>query len=173
MSNYQLANKTIHSNFSISVYEHGYNINKTHQLIIGGRGTVVWKDYIFAQNLSQKQHILSLLSKDTNSVIALAHPGIREGYSIEDIKLLENYHLLEGLRPRHNFLNYWDTALTYGHPITLIGSDDFHNINDSSEIGNHLTMLFDTPLNEISLKKFSPVWPMCCSKPKSLVEKFT
>lgn len=127
------------------MYEHGYNLQKSHQLIIGKDLVVEWRDFIFPQTFNQKQHILNLLAKDKNMLVAIAHPGIRNGYSLNDMKLLQNYHLLEGLRPRFNFLNYWDTALAYGHPITLIGSDDFHNISDINEIGNHLTILFSNP----------------------------
>ncbi|MFM2117473.1 MAG: hypothetical protein RL316_663 [Bacteroidota bacterium] len=137
-------------NDKIKVYEHGININKTHQLILGSNN-VIWKDYVLPQTLNQKQHILNLLSEDTNSVICINHPGIRGGYKINDFKYLQQYHLMEGLRPNHNFTNYWDTALTYGHPVTLIANDDFHNVYNDSELGNHLTLLFKKYENELSL----------------------
>jgi hypothetical protein len=137
-------------NKNIRVYEHGININKTHQLVLGSKN-VTWKDYIFPQTLNQKQHVLSLLSEDTSSVICINHPGIRDGYKKNDFKYLQQYHLIEGLRPNHNFTNYWDTALTYGHPVTMIGNDDFHNVYNDAELGNHLTVLFKKYENEQSL----------------------
>ncbi|NBY24379.1 MAG: hypothetical protein EBQ65_01305 [Chitinophagaceae bacterium] len=135
-------------NDKIKVYEHGINVKKTHQLILGSN-KVIWKDYLLPQTLNQKQHVLNLLSEDTNSVICINHPGIRDGYKKSDFKYLQQYHLIEGLRPNHNFINYWDTALTYGHPVTLIGNDDFHNIYNVAELGNHLTISFMKYENEL------------------------
>lgn len=124
-----------------SVYEHGININKTHQLILGNKA-VVWKDYLLPQNRHQKQHILNLLASDTSNIVVLNHPGIRGGYTLDDMKYLQNYDMIEVLRPNANFLAYWDTALSNGHPVGIMANDDFHNVANNKEVGNCLTVVY-------------------------------
>lgn len=125
----------------IPVYEHGINATKTHQLVIGSYN-VVWKDYFFPQTLYQKQYILNTLAKDSLNFIVINHPKIRNSYTANDLKFLQNYDAIELLRPRQIATDLWDTALSYGHVVSAIGSDDYHNIFDDSQIGNNLTMIF-------------------------------
>jgi hypothetical protein len=157
LSQYHKIEKTVGAKNEFSVYEHGINIKKTHQLILGNKA-VVWKDYLLPQNRHQKQHILNLLAKDTSNIVVINHPGIRGGYTLDDIKYLQNYDMIEVLRPNGNFMAYWDTALSYGHPISIMANDDFHNVANNKEVGNCLTLVYT--LNEmkrtsvlLSLKK--------------------
>ncbi len=53
----------------IPAYEHGYNLNKTHQLVLGSH-KVCWKDYFFPQTLNNKQHCIEVLNP---FAISLAH----------------------------------------------------------------------------------------------------
>lgn len=157
LSQYHKIEKPVRAENEFSVYEHGINIKKTHQLILGNKD-VVWKDYLLPQNRHQKQHILNLLARDTNNIVVLNHPGIRGGYTLDDMKYLQNYDMIEVLRPNGNFMAYLDTALSYGHPVSVMANDDFHNVANNKEVGNCLTVVYT--LNEmkrtsilLSLKK--------------------
>lgn len=157
LSQYHKIEKPVRAENQFSVYEHGINIKKTHQLILGNKA-VVWKDYLLPQNRHQKQHILNLLARDTNNIVVLNHPGIRGGYTLDDMKYLQNYDMIEVLRPNSNFIAYWDTALSYGHPVSIMGNDDFHNVANNKEVGNCLTLVYTSSEKKrngvlLSLKK--------------------
>ncbi len=123
----------------IPVYEHGYGIQKTHQVLLGAE-RVLWKDYPFFQTIHNKQNILNHLRKD-NALIYLAHPKLRNGYSIEDMKLLSNYDGIEVLNNYRTSTEHWDAALSYGNYVTLLGNDDAHDISNPDEIGHHCTLI--------------------------------
>ncbi len=125
----------------VPVYEHGYNLKKTHQLIIGAK-RVVWKDYIFPQTLHNKQFILHEMAKDTNNLVILNHPAVRSGYDVNDLKLLHYYDHIELLNPSAQSFAHWDTALTAGKKIFVVGNDDNHNIFNDNAIGRFTTLIF-------------------------------
>lgn len=133
---------------SIPVYEHGTNLGKTHQLVIGAR-QVVSKDYPFFQTIHNKQEILEKMSLDSQNVIALTHPDLSYGYTKEDIRYLHYYDLMEVLSPYANSMAYWDTALSAGKPIFAIGNDDAHDVFDVNELGRFVNLVFvDSYSNE-------------------------
>lgn len=123
----------------VSAYEHGYNIKKTHQLVIGGT-KVVWLDYIFPQTLSNKQHLLNKL-KNRNNIIFTNHPGMRNGYTDDDMRHLTNYDCIEILNPQAISLSQWDAALSSGIPVFGTGDDDMHNVFHPREMGRYCTWL--------------------------------
>ncbi len=125
----------------VPVYEHGYNLKKTHQLVIGAK-RVVWKDYIFPQTLHNKQFILHEMAKDTNNLVILNHPAVRSGYDVNDLKLLHYYDHIELLNPSAQSFAHWDTALTAGKKIFVVGNDDNHNIFNDNAIGRFTTLIF-------------------------------
>jgi hypothetical protein len=125
----------------IGAYEHGVNLKKTHQLVLNAQA-VVWKDYFFPQTLNNKQHILSLEAADTNAVVILNHPLMRNGYNTTDLKLLQGYDAIEVLNPAAQSFAHLDTALSNGHRIALIGNDDLHDIADRTSAGRFGTLLF-------------------------------
>jgi len=129
LSNYMQIDAT-HSGdpLYIPVYEHGYNIKKVHQLALGAR-TIVWRDYVFPQNLSQKQHIIDMLKKHSQ-VVALCHPGVRSGYPLEDLMYLSGYDLMEVQNCHEIYAEEWDAALSSGHQVWLIAGDDAHSVNN-------------------------------------------
>ncbi len=141
LSQYEFLDTLNESNNSLDVYEHGINLKKTHQLVIGSH-SVVWFDYFLPQTLNQKQYVLNLLAADTNNIIVINHPNLRNGYTTDDLKYLQNYDYLEGIHPRTQSIAHWDTALTYGHPVYIMGNDDYHDIYMDNQLGNCLTMLF-------------------------------
>jgi hypothetical protein len=123
----------------IPVYEHGYGIKKNHQVLIGA-GKVLWTDYPIFQTIHNKQHILNLLRKG-NELIFIAHPKLREGYKPEDMRYLGNYDGIEVLNNYRTSLAHWDSALSTGKYLTIIGDDDAHDISNPDEIGHHCTFI--------------------------------
>lgn len=123
----------------IPVYEHGYNLPKTHQLAIGAH-RVVWGDFIFWQSRHQKQRVLNEL-KSSAELVAIAHPELRAGYSFQDFQYLTNYDLLEIVSHFGIAVKDWDAALSAGHPVWAIGSDDSHDASDPDQTGSTWTMI--------------------------------
>ena len=150
LSNYQHIQNFSTSLFHYPVYEHGYNVSKTHQLALGAH-KVVWADYVFGQNLNHKQHIINTLQKHTE-LVALAHPTFQNGYSEKNMKYLSNYNLFEALNHYRFSLTLWDTLLANGKIAWIIGDDDTHNINDPRQTGVRWNMI-----NSNSLKP-DDVW---------------
>jgi hypothetical protein len=123
----------------IPVYEHGYGIRKTHQVCIGA-DKVLWIDYPFFQTLSLKQGIIDKLAP-YNELIALAHPGLLNGYTYRDMKYLSGYTMLEALSNMSLSISHWDTALSNGHLVYLLANDDAHNVLNPNEVGRRFTMI--------------------------------
>ena len=130
----------------IPAYEHGYGIFKIHQLCIGTE-KVRRLDFFAFQNLSMKQHTLNRLAKQTRLAIP-AHPSfVKKGYLVDDMKYLSNYKLMEVLNGFRISTAHWDTALSNGHLVYLIGNDDSHNVTDITDIATRFTMI-NAPENE-------------------------
>jgi len=123
----------------IPTYEHGYNIFKTHQVCIGAK-KVLWTDLMFFQTLSMKQWILDQLKKDSR-IVAMAHPLLRNGYSIDEMQYLNNYQLMEVLNNVRLSFEHWDMALSSGHLVWMLANDDAHDVKNSNEVGRRFTMI--------------------------------
>ncbi len=126
----------------IPTYEHGYGWRKNHQVCLGA-SRVCWRDYPFYQSLSHKQHVLNFL-RDQNEIVAIAHPELRGGYTLEDMKYLGNYDLIEAFNNVRFSIPHWDAALSNGHLAYLLANDDAHNIFNPEEVGMVFTMI-NTP----------------------------
>ncbi|MFI5186753.1 MAG: hypothetical protein ACHQF0_08520 [Chitinophagales bacterium] len=127
VSDYQTINKTYANTPGyISAYEHGYNFGKTHQLVLGSN-EVQWIDYQFPQSLDNKQHVLNRLM-DSDDVVIVNHPLAFHGYHASDFRYLTNYHCMEVLSPYAISTAGWDTALSNGKPVFIVGNDDEHDI---------------------------------------------
>lgn len=145
ISNYQYIDTT--NQFSpnyISSYEHGYNVLKNHQLILGAN-TVCWKDYLLPQTLSNKQHILDNLNNTApDGLVIINHPLLRNGYRFSDFKYLTHYSCMEVLNPSCNSSALWDECLSAGKPVFIIGNDDCHNVFDTNKVGRICTWINTT-----------------------------
>ncbi len=124
----------------VPVYEHGYNVMKTHQGAIGAR-KVYWNDYILPQTWSQKQHIIRKL-KEKSRLVVLHHPAWMGGYSKKDMRSLTGYDLFEVLNDFWISEELWDVALSAGRPALLIAGDDAHNVFKQTDLARDLTMIF-------------------------------
>lgn len=125
----------------VPVYEHGFNVLKTHQLVIGAKN-IEWKDYILPQTIHNKQDILYKLSRDTGNVIVINHPANRNGYTANDLKYLHFYDCIELLNPSVQSIGHWDTLLSSGKKIFAIGNDDIHNVFQDDALGRFGTFIF-------------------------------
>jgi hypothetical protein len=123
----------------LPAYEHGYNIQKTHQLVLGGRN-VTWLDYIFPQTTHNKQHLLQKL-RGQNTLIILNHPALRKGYTPEDLKLLSGYDCMEVLNPTVTSTAEWDAALSAGRTAFIVGDDDIHDVIAKKRLGTRCTFV--------------------------------
>jgi hypothetical protein len=122
----------------IPAYEHGYNVSKSHQMVIGDP-KITWTDFMFPQTRSNKQRLLNLISEDPESLVIINHPESRHAYSKEDMKYLGNYHCIELLSMFGGALPEWDAALSAGKPVFLMASDATHNVFNKLSIGRYCT----------------------------------
>lgn len=123
----------------VPVYEHGYNLKKRHQVLLGTKD-VLWKDYLFFQTIHNKQHIINSL-RDDNELIYLAHPLLHHSYEVNDMKILSNYDGIEVINNDRFSLHHWDAALSAGNYVTILGNDDAHDISNPDEIGHRCTFI--------------------------------
>jgi hypothetical protein len=124
----------------ITAYEHGINIPKGHQLVIGSKHAI-WKDYFFPHTLANRQHMLDILTEDTGNVVVMNHPAMRTGYEPTDMKFLYNYDCMEVINSWESTFNYWDTALSNGHMVFIVGNDDTHDASNHRTVGKFATLL--------------------------------
>jgi hypothetical protein len=113
---------------SLPIYEHGYNISKRHQLAIGAR-RVAWFDFPLWQGLSHEQLIIDQVGA-TADLVALAHPGLRDGYTQDNLRLLTGYQMLEIVNGPFEAEQPWDWALSSGHAVWGVANDDSHDTTD-------------------------------------------
>ena len=123
----------------ISVYEHGYGSQKVHQLALGAR-KVMWRDYVFLQNLHHKQHIIDMLKRNSR-LVALCHPRIQGAYTPDDLRYLSGYDFIEVLNGRRNYEKEWDAALSNGHKVWLVANDDAHSVNNPGRLQQSVTFV--------------------------------
>ena len=135
----------------IPTYEHGYNIFKTHQVCIGAE-KVLWVDLMLFQTLSMKQWIIDQLSGDCE-IVVLAHPLLRHGYAVEEMKYLTNYRVMEVLNNLRISLDHWDAALSSGHMVWVMGNDDAHDVTHYNEVGRKFTMINSPTTNREDIIK--------------------
>jgi 1-acyl-sn-glycerol-3-phosphate acyltransferase len=132
------------------VYEHGWNIQKAHRLVLGA-GPVSYLDYPLGQNRHQRQHVLDRLRANA-PLIAVAHPRLRRGHPAEVLPRLAGYDLMEVF---NHFTPpadaEWDAALSAGHPIWLLANDDSHDVDASGETGVSRTRVFSRDASPASV----------------------
>src|SRR5262249_28584317 len=112
----------------LSVYEHGYNVGKHHQLAIGAH-SIAWFDLPLWQGIHQKQYVITRVAA-TADVLAIAHPAALQGYaySDEELQQLSGYQLMEVVSGRFMTESSWDSALSAGRAVWIIADDDTHDV---------------------------------------------
>lgn len=133
----------------ISVYEHGYGLQKYHQVLLGSE-KVSWRDYPFFPSLSHKQHVIRFLRKH-NQLIFMAHPKLRHGILPEDLLYLTGYDGVEVLNYMRFSYEQWDAALSSGKYVTIMGNDDAHDIEQTLEVGHCYTSIYSSSVASDSI----------------------
>ena len=80
-----------------------------------------WKDYLLPQTLNNKQDIINRLSADTNALVIVNHPIVRNGYSVQDFQYLTHFSCIDVLSPSCISTTMWDAALSAGKPVFTNG----------------------------------------------------
>ena len=129
----------------IPVYEHGYNIQKVHQLVFG-KDPMVYYDIALFQTLDNKQYIINEEKTDSD-IVVIAHPELRNAYSKDDMENLSGYDMLEVLNNQKIATRAWDEALSSGKAAWIIADDDCHDISQPGQTGVSWTMVNATTKN--------------------------
>jgi hypothetical protein len=132
----------LHGVATIPLYEHGYNIGKHHQLAIGAH-SVEWFDFLLWQSVSHEQYVIDRVAR-TADLVAIAHPSLRDAYSLSDLRQLTGYQLMEVANGPSTVDDVWDAALSAGHPVWALANDDTHDVNDPRRTGVAWNMI-DAP----------------------------
>jgi hypothetical protein len=132
----------LHGVATITLYEHGYNIGKHHQLAIGAH-SVEWFDFLLWQSVSHEQYVIDRVAR-TADLVAIAHPSLRDAYSLSDLRQLTGYQLMEVANGPSTVDDVWDAALSAGHPVWALANDDTHDVNDPRRTGVAWNMI-DAP----------------------------
>lgn len=135
ISDYQSINDfQISDSLYIPEYEHGFGFTKNHQLSIG-TSSVLWNDYLFHQTIDNKQDIIKNL-RGKSEVMTIAHPLLRDAYSIQDMKKLTDYDCIEIVNRNYGqAFKLWDAALSSGHAVFGMGDDDSHSSSNPHDMG--------------------------------------
>jgi len=110
----------------VPVYEHGYNVFKSHYLAINS-SKVSSFDYPLYQLASHKQKIIHNI-QNNGAFIAMAHPKFAGGRSFTDMENLVGYNFTEVLNHYRISDVYWDKALSAGRLTWVMGNDDTHDL---------------------------------------------
>lgn len=139
VSNYQeISRATETASTALTVYEHGFNMRKTHFLALAPR-SVDWLDYPLLQGRDEEQHRIDRLRASSAAVI-MAHPRLRRAFADDDLRALTGYSAMEiGSLASHG-TDAWDAALDAGRPVWGVADDDTHDASEPNEAGSYWTM---------------------------------
>ncbi len=139
ISNYHTIDSSLVDSTFIPTYEYGYSLAKSHRLALGAR-EVNWLDFPLGSTLSDRQLILDRL-RPTTALTVINHPVMRNGHTVDDLRALGNYDLIEAMSSYGDSPAEWDAALSAGHAAWAIGSDDNHDITRTDILGRVWTMV--------------------------------
>lgn len=111
----------------IPVYEHGFNILKSHNLVLNPKA-VSFFDFPLLQTTSMQQDVIEEIKKN-EGLVAIAHPTL-SGRSAEDMRNLVHYDFTEVLNHFRVSDNLWDTTLSNGRLSWVLGNDDLHDLKE-------------------------------------------
>ncbi len=129
----------------IPVYEHGLNVFKSHCLVLNPEH-VSWCDYFLYQSTSHQQTVIEGIKKN-KGIVAIAHPEFNHGRSLNDMKYLKHYDLVEVLNHFRISDEHWDMALSNGKLGYLLANDDSHS-TEKDEMGRVWTVILAPEKNK-------------------------
>lgn len=118
---------------TIPLYEHGFNLGKSHQLAVGAHA-VDWFDFPLWQTRSNQQYVIDRVRAKAD-LVALNHPSSRDAYDLEAMRSLTGYNLVEVANGPFTAEDLWDAALSSGHAVWAVANDDTHDLNDARRLG--------------------------------------
>jgi len=124
---------------TLPLYEHGFNLGKNHQLAIGAHG-VDWFDLPLWQSPSEQQYVIDRVKRKA-SLVALNHPSSRDAYSLDALRWLTGFDLIEVANGPFTTEDEWDATLSSGHVVWAIGNDDTHDLEDLRRTAVAWTMI--------------------------------
>ena len=130
ISNYHSVSE-YHKNLSkyyIPVYEHGFNVLKSHCLALGA-DEVSFEDFPLFQSGSHQQSVIQAIS-DNGAMVCIAHPDFGGGRTFENMRQLTGYRFTEVLNHYRLSDEYWDEGLSAGRLSWILGNDDTHDMRD-------------------------------------------
>ncbi|MCX7607273.1 MAG: hypothetical protein N2170_08450 [Bacteroidia bacterium] len=128
----------------IPLYEHGWNIQKVHQLCFWP-ARVVWDDFFLWQPLSVKQFVLEKL-RPTTPFLVLAHPRFLRSYGGKELAQLGGYDAIEVLNRYGDSVEEWDSALSSGHYAPILAHDNVHDVYNPHEVMSRWTEIASVSL---------------------------
>ncbi len=117
---------------TIPLYEHGFNLGKSHQLAVGAHA-VEWFDFPFWQTRSNQQYVIDRVHAKAD-LVALNHPSSRDAYNLAAMRSLTGYNLVEVANGPFTAEDVWDAALSSGHAVWAVANDDTHDLNDPRRV---------------------------------------
>ncbi|MFI3294407.1 MAG: hypothetical protein R3Y19_00125 [Rikenellaceae bacterium] len=149
LSNYDLINISDH-NFitpavehrikSLDSYEHGYNINNFHQLMMGVSENDMMDIPFMIMPRHQMQYLTERLAPQA-TLFSFNHPERLRLLDKEVVRDLRGWSVME-LNPNAD-PTYWDMQLSEGNYVAMICNDDAHSItNRTSWFQRAFTMVF-------------------------------
>jgi hypothetical protein len=124
---------------TLPLYEHGFNIDKRHQLAVGAHA-VDWFDFPLWQAMSHRQYVIDRVKRKAE-LVALNHPTTRDAYTEDALRSLTGYDLVEVVNGPFTAEVVWDEALSSGHPVWVVANDDSHNIEDPNRTAKAWNMI--------------------------------
>ena len=109
----------------IPLYEHGINIFKVHNLVVGAKA-VGLPGFPLHFSLHQTQQMLQRTSR-LGELNVLAHPTMSK-LPVAALSKLSGYNLLEVGNTLGMSTAHWDAALSAGKPIWILSNDDTHDL---------------------------------------------
>ncbi|MGC4081270.1 MAG: hypothetical protein QM736_03930 [Vicinamibacterales bacterium] len=113
---------------TLPLYEHGFNVGKTHQLAIGAHA-VEWFDFPLWQTLSNQQYMIDRVKRRAE-LVSLNHPSSRGAYDADDMRRLTGYQMIEIVNGPFTAEDVWDAALSAGRAVWAVANDDTHDLRD-------------------------------------------
>jgi len=126
----------------IWVYEHGYNAFQLHNLVFNPV-KVCYYDILFPFLTSHKQFKMDIAARNADFIF-LNHPDRIRSLTESDMRLLSGYRLTEADCSFDNngtYLKKWDAALSSGHYVPSLISDDLHKPRLSFKIARRCSFL--------------------------------
>ncbi len=109
----------------IPIYEHGINLFKVHNLVLGSK-TVALPGFPIHFSLHQTQQMLERTG-NIGSLNVLAHPTMSR-LPASGMSKLTGYNLMEVGNTLGMSLEHWDSALSAGRPVWILSNDDTHGL---------------------------------------------